>query len=130
MCTRVQGDSRTLPAGVRATIAGGCLHAWGREVPLPFIRGQGKFTVLYSGPTLRIFRSGPSCVVQVRGPAWPCVFTRGCRCVLVRRGATRPAGCLLRRATPATAAAGQGRCVGQAAGGMKGTWNEGALADR
>ena len=50
-----------------ATVTGGTLHAFGREVPLPFLRGKGAFCIRYLGRKLRIFENpGSALAVQVR----------------------------------------------------------------
>ncbi|KAI8469863.1 MAG: hypothetical protein J3K34DRAFT_521872 [Monoraphidium minutum] len=58
-------DGAATPKAIRADIAFGSLHAFGRDIPLP-IRGSGRFEVMYLDDTLRVFRSGGSISVQVK----------------------------------------------------------------
>ena len=50
----------------RAYVTGGVLHCYGRELPLPFLRGSGTFRIQYLGRSLRIFENpGSALAVQV-----------------------------------------------------------------
>lgn len=56
---------RYMPVAVRANIQGGELHVHASVIPLPFIRGQGRFEVLYLDADVRVFRSQGGTAVQV-----------------------------------------------------------------
>jgi hypothetical protein len=70
----------TLPAAVRADVKGGRLElgggggedgGGGRSIGLPFIRGEGRFEVLYADREVRVFRSvgpGGTAAISVQMP--------------------------------------------------------------
>ena len=64
MC--MQGQTSITPVLVKATVEQGCLHAFGRDIPLP-ICGSGYVSVMYLDGVLRVLQTRSWAVtVQLR----------------------------------------------------------------